>query len=172
MAGRGRSTTSEVTNTTSPRRRPTMAGTRARTSRWVPTHLTPSTPSNAVGVGVQHRAGDVLGGVGHQDLDRAEGVDRAAANRSTESAVGQVEMDGEGLPAAGPDGRRRLLALGHPPGPEDHRVAEGGQGLGRGLADARRGAGHHGRAHASGWRSKRGISGGSPWSGGRPARAR
>ena len=67
------------------------------------------------------------------------------ANCSTESRVGQVEVDGDGLAPVGPDGRRGILALVDPPGPERHRVPEGGQGLGGGLADARRGAGDHGR---------------------------
>ena len=147
MDGRGRSATSEVTKTMSPRcRRSVMAGTRARTSRWVPLRLTGQHAVERLGVGVEHRPGDVLGGVGHHDLDGTEGVHRRLGELLDRIGVGQVEVDGHRLAAVGPDGGGGVLALGHPPGPEGHRVALGGQGPGRGLADARRRPGHHGRA--------------------------
>ena len=97
------------------------------------------------GIGVEHGAGHVLGGVGDDDLDLAEGVDGRGREPLDGVAVGQVEVDGDRLAAGGPDGRRRVLALADPSGTEDHRVAERGEGDGGGPADARGGAGHDGR---------------------------
>ncbi len=146
MTGRGRSATSEVTKTMSPRARLDHRPVpRPRTSRWVPLTLTASTPSERVGIGVEHRAGRCSAGVRHQDLDRAEGVHGRRGELLDRVPVRQIEMDGDGLATVVADGRRRVLAVVHPPGAEHDRVPEPGQGHRRRLPDARRRAGDHGR---------------------------
>ena len=99
MDGRGRSATSEVTKTMSPRRRATMAGTRARTSRWVPLRLTASTPSNASG-SVSSTAPAMFWAALDTRISTAPRVSTAAlANCSTES----------------PSARSRWMATASPP---------------------------------------------------------
>ena len=111
-----------------------------------PAHVDPEDAVERLGVGVEHRAGDVLGGVGDQDLDRSEGVHRGVDEPLDGLGVGLVEVDGHRLAPVGPDGRGGVLAFGHPAGAENDRVAKGRQRLGRGLSDAGGRPGHHRRS--------------------------
>ena len=128
---------------------PTMAGTRARTRRWVPIRLTPRT-RRSLGVGVAATGSRRI--VLSAALDtRISTVARAAstaalANCSTDVGVGQVEVDGHRLAAARPgwpppsprtpSTRRAPRTTGWPGAARASAVA---------CADARRGAGDHGR---------------------------
>ena len=117
MAGRGRSATSEVTKTTSPRRRATMSGSSARTSRWVPAMLTASTPSSASG-SVSRTAPAMLRAALETTISTSpEGGDRGGGEPFDRVAVGQVEVDGHGLAPVGPDAGGGVLAARTPAGP-------------------------------------------------------
>ncbi len=95
------------------------------------------------GIGVEHRAGNVLCRIRHQYLDTSEGVHGGLGETLHRVTVGQVEVYGERVTTARSDGSRGLLALGHPSGSEHHRVTDGGEGLSHRLADAGRGSGDH-----------------------------
>jgi len=64
------------------------------------------------GIGAEDSARHVQAGIGHHDLDLAEGVDRGGGEPLDRVVVGEVEVDGDRFAAGLPDGDRRVLAVG------------------------------------------------------------
>ncbi len=98
-----------------------------------------------LGVGGQHRSGDVAGRVGDDDLDGAERLPGRLGELPDGGGVGEVERQCDGVTAGRADGRRLLLAGLLAAGPEHDGMAGTGQGGGGGPADARRRSGDHRR---------------------------
>ena len=109
---RGTRTTSEVTNTMSPRRRSTIAGPRRRTRRWAPSRLTctwraKSSGSASSGGGGQHVAGVATRAT---SIGPERGLGRRRRRRRSSASSVRSSGRRDGLAAVGPDLGRGLLA--------------------------------------------------------------
>ncbi len=132
---RGTRTTSDVTNTMSPRSRSTMPGPSARTSLCAPTRFTCTWRANASGSTSSAAAGSTS-----PALETSTSTGPSALGRRRErvdgSLVREVEREGHRLTAVGLDPGGRLLETVEAAGTQDHRMPGVRQrGSGRG-ADA------------------------------------
>ena len=145
MNGRARTATSEDTKTTSPRRRSTMPGTKALTSRCAPTTARSSSRATRSGSISTRVPGDDRPGVADQHLDRAELALHGLRERLDAVPVGHVQGRDDRLATGGPDPASDLLELLRPTGPEGDREPGRGEDLGGGRADPGRRSGDHRR---------------------------
>ena len=178
VGGHGRpgsfGTTSEVTNTTSPRRRADHGRDAGRaTSRWVPLRLTPSDAVERRRASVSSTAPAMFWPALDTTISTAPSASTAAAWRTARPTRRRPGRGGwrRASPPVGPDGGRGVLALVHPPGPEHDRVARARPAPWRwpGRCPTTRRSRRRGGVGVG--LGTRGISAASPWSG-RAARPR